>query len=356
MYSRRVTHILFAVLLVLAAGQAGAEEGERALVPVPALFYGPETGFGGGAALLYTWPGPPAEEPNQAGGILFYTQKRQLISALFTESGLGAGVYRLLASGSVRRYPDSYFGIGPDSEAGDEERYTPWDTELEAGFLRRLGPAFSAGPFYRFRYSALQETEAGGELESGLITGSDATRVSGGGLRLRYDSREGGFAPRRGSYVELKGSLYGHILGGSEGFGRLELDARQYIPLLSSQVLAVQAIADLSWGTVPFQELPALGGDMMLRGYLAGRYRDKVYTALQAELRVPLFWRLGGVLFASAGQVAPGLADLDFYAPKLAGGTGLRVLLNRSQNLNLRLDMAGSPEGPAFYIRAMEAF
>jgi len=279
MYSRQIFHGLIAALLVLAAGFSGAEGGERALVPIPALFYGPETGFGGGGALLYTWPGPPAQEPNQAGGILFYTQKRQLISALFTESALGTGVYRLLASGSVRRYPDSYFGIGSDSTSADEERYTPWDSELEVGFLRRLGLAFSAGPFYRFRYSALQETEAGGALESGLITGSDETWVSGGGLRLRYDSREGGFATSRGSYAEFKGGIYFQALGGSEDFGLLELDVRQYIPLLASQVLALQAIAAVSWGMVPFQELSELGGDMMMRGYLAGRYRFQMSPA-----------------------------------------------------------------------------
>lgn len=184
------------MLLLLSAGVLAAEE--RSLLPIPALFYGPETGVGGGVALLVTWPGPARQEANQAGGILFYTRKRQLISALFTETALKGGDYTLLASGSLRRYPDSYFGIGPDTAASDEERYTPRDGELEAGFLRRFGPDVSLGPFYRFRYSQLEETAAGGELESGLITGSGETRVSGVGLRLRYDTREGGFAARRG--------------------------------------------------------------------------------------------------------------------------------------------------------------
>ncbi|MBA7483305.1 hypothetical protein ES707_18818 [subsurface metagenome] len=287
---------------------------------------------------------------------MFYTQKRQLISALFAESALRGGDYRLLASGSLRRYPDSYFGIGPDTPASAEERYTPFEGELEAGFLRRLVPAVSLGPFYRIRFSVLQETAAGEELASGLITGSDETRISGIGPRLRYDTREVGFAPRRGSYTEIKSSLFGAALGGSENFGRLEMDARKYLPLFASQVLALQGVGDFSWGTVPFQELPRLGGGMMLRGYLEGRLRDKVYTALQAELRLPLFWRLGGVLFGGGGQVAPSLEAMDFSEPKLAAGAGLRLLLNRSQGLNLRLDIAQSSEGPAFYIRAMEAF
>jgi len=347
---------LFILLLFLSAVVLTAEEDERTLLPIPAIFYGPETGIGGGAALLFTWPGAPQQEANQAGGILFYTQKHQLISELFAESSLGGGDYRLLASGSLRRYPDSYFGIGPDTQASAEERYTPFEGELEAGFLRRIVPAVSVGPFYRLRFSVLQETVAGEELDSGLITGSDEIRISGIGLRLRYDTREGGFAPRRGSYAEMKSSFFGAALGSSENFGRLELDARQYLPLFASQVLALQAIGDFSWGTVPFQELPRLGGGMMLRGYLRGRFRDKVYTALQAELRLPLFWRLGAVLFGAAGEVAPSLEALDFSEPKLAAGAGLRLLLNRSQGLNLRLDVALSSEGPAFYIRAMEAF
>jgi hypothetical protein len=344
------------IALLLAAVVSGAQERERALVPLPVLFYGPETGIGGGVALLYAWPGAALEEPNQAGGILFYTQKRQIISALSVETGLKDGVYRLLAAGGLRRYPDSYFGIGPDAKLSDEERYTPREGELEAGILRRFGPALSAGPFYRFRYSALLDTAAGGELESGLVPGSDETRVSGLGLRLRYDTREGGFAPRRGTYTEIAASAYGSALGGSEDFGRLQLDLRGYIPIFASQVLALQSLVDLGWGTLPFQELPALGGDMMLRGYLAGRFRDNFYAALQAELRTPLFRSLGGVLFVAAGQVAPSPAALDLSSPMLAGGAGLRLLLNRRQNLNLRLDIALSQEGPAFYIRAMEAF
>lgn len=350
----------FVAALLLLAAAVGAEERERALIPLPAIFYGPETGVGGGVALLYTWPGPEEEAPNQAAGILFYTQKRQIISALTTEVALGEGETRLLIASRLRRYPDTYFGIGSDTPDSAEESYTPLEGELEAGFLRRVLPGFSLGPSYRFRYSALQETEAGGELDSGLVPGSDHSLVSGLGLRLRYDIREGGFAPRRGFYAELSGGLYGRLLGGSEDFGRLKLDVRHYLPLAAEAgpVLALQGLFDSGWGEVPFQELPQLGGDMMMRGYLAGRYRDKVYAAVQGELRVPLFWRLGGVLFAAAGQVAPELGALDFSSPRTAAGAGLRVLVNRSQNLNLRLDMALSPEaeGPAVYVRAMEAF
>ena len=114
---------------------------------------------------------------------------------------------------------------------------------------------------------------------------------------------------------------------------------------------------DLSTGSVPFQLLPELGGQYMMWGYYAGRYRDLNYTAFQCEYRFPLFWHFGGVVFASIGKVAPDISDLlSTENIRVAGGGGIRYAIDKSQNVNIRIDFAFSPEGFSVYFNILEAF
>ena len=94
-----------------------------------------------------------------------------------------------------------------------------------------------------------------------------------------------------------------------------------------------------------------------MRGYYAGRYRDKNAGFLQAEYRVPLFWRIGAVGFADMGNVGPEIKDVNLEHFKYSYGGGLRFALNQSEKLNLRLDYGlakGHSQG--FYLQLGEAF
>lgn len=63
---------------------------------------------------------------------------------------------------------------------------------------------------------------------------------------------------------------------------------------------ATRAWTSVAIGDPPFQELPRIGGDKLMRGYYEGRWRDYCATALQSELRIPLVWRLGVTLFGAS--------------------------------------------------------
>jgi len=108
----------------------------------------------------------------------------------------------------------------------------------------------------------------------------------------------------------------------------------------------------------PFDLMPQLGGDVLLRGYFAGRYRDRQLLALQGEYRTPVWWRLGLVGFAGIGQVADnwGALGLGHFHP--SAGVGARFQLSRTEGLNIRADYGwGFDAGTTgFYLSVGEAF
>ena len=115
-------------------------------------------------------------------------------------------------------------------------------------------------------------------------------------------------------------------------------------------------MSETTSGSPPFDQLPELGGDKLLRGYFQGRYRDRALIAFQAEYRWPLFWRVGAAGFVGVGQVADGLSGfrLDRFWP--AGGVGIRFLLAEQEGLNVRADFAFGDGSSGFYLAFGEAF
>jgi outer membrane translocation and assembly module TamA len=117
-------------------------------------------------------------------------------------------------------------------------------------------------------------------------------------------------------------------------------------------------LAQAVTGTAPFDLLPQLGGDVLLRGYYQGRFRDRTLLAGQVEYRSPLVWRLGLVGFAAAGQVAPEFGAMGFDRFKPAVGVGLRIRFVKATGLSIRADYGWGLEGGSagFYLNVGEAF
>jgi outer membrane protein assembly factor BamA len=203
----------------------------------------------------------------------------------------------------------------------------------------------------------MKEVVEGGLLDSGDIAGSDGTLVSGLGLRFTIDDRDSSIYTRRGYLVDVGFLIASQYIGSAEDFIQMDFEYRQFFPLFQNHVLAFNYLLQLRTGTVPFQFLPKLGGQYMMRGYYEGRYRDMNYTALQGEYRLPLFWRLGGVVFGSIGKVGPDITSLfSTEYLRVTGGVGLRVLVDREDHVNFRFDLAYNGKEPAFYFSILEAF
>jgi outer membrane protein assembly factor BamA len=330
------------------------------IVPLPVFFVSPETGWGLGAAGLYIiQPHMDAvvQQPDIISGVVFYTQKNQILAALLLDTYRRKTGNRLNIQSTAQKFPNIFYGIGPNTPAFLAEAYTLVELSFLTSYQLKIKPSLYLGPLYGFSLMVNKETEEGGLLDQGIIRGSDGTRASGVGVRFTADTRDNYLYTRSGYLVDTKIILFSDLIGSEENFNQLQFDYRQFFTIFKTHVIAFEYILDLSTGNVPFEFLPGLGGQNMMRGYEEGRYRDMNYTALQAEYRLPLFWRFGAVVFGSAGKVAPDLSSL-FITEYLraAGGFGLRFLVVPKQQVNIRIDVAFTQEDAAFYINIREAF
>ena len=179
--------------------------------------------------------------------------------------------------------------------------------------------------------------------------------ASGLGPVLAWDSRQGLNWPLGGSYLELKGMFYEPWLQSTVRYQYLSFDARRYQPLWFSHMLALRLAQRSTWGELPFQQLPQLGGANLFRGWFAGQLRDRHLTALEAEYRLPISARWAVVGFGSVGQVGRRVRDYSLSKLRVAGGAGLRFAVDTDSRTNIRVDVAYG-ESFQFYVSFREAF
>ena len=92
-----------------------------------------------------------------------------------------------------------------------------------------------------------------------------------------------------------------------------------------------------------------------MRGYYRGRYRDNNMYSVQAEYRIPVYWRFGLDIFAGFGDVGPNII-FDLKTTKPSYGVGLRFSVDKKEKINIRFDYARGKDSQAFYISFGEAF
>ncbi len=183
------------------------EPGKGHWVGFPAIFYTPETGFGGGLALGHIFPRQGDRHPSSIMGMFLYTEKKQTVAALNPELYLGGGFHGVAQIG-YQKFPDSYWGVGPCTEDEDEEKYTPEviGTRLVGEF--EVYPGLRIGGQFRYRREVMLETEDGGVLEKGMIPGSTSGTTVGAGILATYDSRDNRFSSECGWYLMLSHTSY----------------------------------------------------------------------------------------------------------------------------------------------------
>ena len=100
-----------------------------------------------------------------------------------------------------------------------------------------------------------------------------------------------------------------------------------------------------------------IGSPFVMRGYYAGRYRDRHMLAGQVEWRFPIWWRFIGAGFFGLGDVAYYVRDFNLTDLKYSWGGGLRFTLDAKERINVRFDVAfGNNGSRGFYFQISEAF
>jgi outer membrane protein assembly factor BamA len=321
----------------------------------PAAFYTPETGIGGGATWAYFFRDSLERHPSSLMGVLFYTEKRQIITSAVAEMYLREWVRWLRLEVNYLKFPNTYYGIGNDTQLDLAEDYTSEVAALRVIAQRLIRTDIRLGPEYAFRHEVLYGFDEGGDLETRQIPGSENHIVSRLGARLTWDTRDNIYYSRGGRFFETTALFSGRALGSDYSFAKLVMDLRQFLASGQRHTLALRAYLAVLGGTAPFQDLPSLGGSKLMRGYPEGRYRDNAGAVLQAEYRLLIWWRLGMTVFGSLGQVSDTVGNLPSESLRYAGGFGIRFRMT-DDGFNLRLDTGFTEEGSNFYIVAGEAF
>ena len=328
---------------------------QRTWSVLPILFSSPDTGFGFGVLPQYVFRPDTATRPSNMRLDVYYTQERQFNVTGRGRLWLPGNRYRLSGKMQLREWPTSFYGVGNTFMDSLKERYTERSLSASAEVQRRFRPGLYAGARLEVRHSSMVERAPGGVLANERIVGSAGGQALGLGFVFSSDTRDAVFYPTAGRVIRLETRLYGRLAGADFGFAQHRLDARRYIRLYGPHVLAVQGTMRLTTGTPPFQMLHGVGE--VVRGYSSKRYADRHLLAVQAEYRVaPLVWRLGLAVFAGAGQVAHALSDFSIDRFHLAYGAGLRVLIIRSEHINVRWDFGFGAESSGDYLDLDEAF
>ena len=350
--------LIAAVAAVQTSPLSGQTTSRRRVFPVPVLGYAPETSLLFGVALVGVVSADtagPATRPTTALLTAVYTLKRQYQLELTLDRWTVGNRWHPMADVIVERYPSQFHGIGAQA-TDSSEVYTPQRLSLTASVQRHATGHLFIGAGYSVRHSRMADIAAGGRLAPGTIPGSrggtEAVLTADG----VWDSRDVLYRTQRGGYLSLALGVAGSALGGDHAYRRYTADARAYHSLGGDVVLAGQAVVDATDGTVPFDLLPHLGGSGILRGFTVPRYTDAAMSAAQLEVRAPLKGIVSWVAFGGAGAVAPSVRGLGDAQLRIAGGAGIRLLLDRREGLQLRLDYAVAQGGGGFYIAAGDAF
>jgi outer membrane protein assembly factor BamA len=332
------------------------------LIPLPIIFYQPETGTGFGASVVYLFTLGEGKAGRQLlrssiSATAIYTTKQQIITTVGAETYPNGGRYRTLANLIFERFPTSLWGIGNDTPESLKEDYTPDRVAASGEFSVEVAPHMYAGLFGQGGNRRLREFEAGGLIATRAVPGTEDGTLVTLGLLLTRDSRSSNMYPRSGEYHQLRISRSLDVSGHDNDFSALSLDLRAYVPIRSG-VMALRALGVASGEVPPFDLMPRLGGESLLRGYFGGRFRDRSLSAFEAEVRSGMWRRMRGVVFAGAGQVADVPGDMRWDAFHPSAGFGLRFLLNRAEEFNLRADFGFGfdVESSGFYLGFGEAF
>src|SRR5690606_27082389 len=109
----------------------------------------------------------------------------------------------------------------------------------------------------------------------------------------------------------------------------------------------------------PFYVYRDMGGDMSMRGYYLGRYKDKNYATAQTELRYRVMPRFGVVAFGGLGST---FSKQHTFRTAPTYGAGLRYFFSLEHRSTVRFDYAlgekrpGEQRQSGFYISLSEAF
>jgi hypothetical protein len=264
-------------------------------------------------------------------------------------------------------YPQMpYYGPGPESRKTGRSDYRLENTKVE------IRPAFS--PVKGLRIGALGSFMAinvGRGTASQFIStdqqyGPSAapgiqqqtSYLEGGGF-VEFDWRDRPGDPTNGGLYRAEYAKLSDRDVGLYSFYRLNLEAKQFIPLFNGK--RVIALHGETWLTdtnssqiVPFYMQPTLGGPDTMRGFEPFRFYDNNAVLIQGEYRWEASTVLDLAVFADGGKVFHDWEQWNLHRLESTVGFGLRI--KTLSTVAFRIDTGFSHEGFKIWFRAENPF
>lgn len=331
------------------------------LLVIPVIARSIETSWSFGTAVSGTFhlsKKDTAVRTSNLQSLVLYSLKKQFIAAINGTIYFPGEKFILNQQFSYSFYPDKFWGLGKATPDSNAESYNFTQFYIYLHGQRSVAKHIYVGLIYEYQRLFKVSYTPGGLFDKENVPGRYSYHVSGLGASFTYDSRNDAFAPDKGMFLQGYFNHFAPAFGSDFQYTNYVIDARDFIRTYKKQVLALQAYAFINSGTVPLRSLASFGGSNSMRGYYDGRYRDKDQVVLQAEYRMPVYGRLGAVVFGGVGNVGHDRDYLSILDVKYSYGGGVRIALSKSEKLNLRLDygIARNGQSKGLYFQLGEAF
>ncbi len=264
--------------------------------------------------------------------------------------------------------PDRNYGLGNTPNLlvikdGSNEILNYLDIDVERiGFQARyqktigrtlfLGPSVNVENVARYdtvpnSFQIIQSTEKLDRLQNR----TEGMRV-GIGLTFTSDTRDHVINSRTGHFLQASFLVNSKIFGSDFDYSASRVEFTKYMTPFKNHTLAFRFIQDWkhpfgSTGSIPLYGLSRPNA----RGYFLGTFQDRHSQQIDMEYRLPFwvdnnldyprfhFWKgLGAVFFVNGQQVYGETGSYKLSNTNIAIGGGLRILFNKKNRMNLRID------------------
>ncbi len=282
----------------------------------PVVAYAPETSVELGFSGLYVRyaKGDTTNRLSEINAFVFYTLQNQFGG--FFEHAIYSDKNEWFFLGKLKfqSFPLSYYGIGPGAPNLKLARVDAFQTQIKERVLKKVYKSFYTGLEFDLQHLGnvnFKDYDTNTTYTKPL--GNTGSTNFGLGAGVLFDNRHNVLNVRKGIFAELAFIHYDQSFGSQFTFTSIFSDFRYFHPVRKRNVLAFQYLGQYTLGNPPFNQMALMGGEMMMRGYYTGRYRDRNLMAFQTEYRMLPFKfakRFGASIFASTGVVSHTLSDI----------------------------------------------
>ncbi|MFZ4863462.1 polymerase [Sphingobacterium sp. Mn56C] len=331
---------------------------------LPALAYAQETGFEFGIASNYNFYLDKKDPQSRTSSVMLIgtlTTKNQKKININTDIWTKNNDYHILGELRLRDWPFNFYGIGNDTWQKDENNLDQKLYRVKLDVEKKVISNLYVGINANYDNFSFKDLLGDGIFEQSNLTGKNGGQFLALGFSTLYDTRNVTTYTTAGMYARVKWAYAPRIFKADDFKGSLtEVDVKGFIPFNRKVTLAAQGIYRGTQGkNIPFYVMRDLGGDMIMRGYYLGRYKDNNYIASQAELRYRLHPRFGVSGFVGTGST---FSDNHKIRMVPSYGGGLRYFFSIEHSSSIRIDYAIGEQRPGekrqsgFYLSVSEAF